>query len=342
MQAQASPKSPQNGGNPDSAERTETASSTNSPRSEASKQIPPVFRFVENISTQPVKIKETEIAARRAHSARVSHQRRRERLSIRTSQHRPALSSSTSSTSSPEQRSPGKVETSDVDKGEKHRALVRHGQQKSKSQYEPDRNDLPQAIARLDQRLDQSNTDPFNRTDLRSLPRVLRHALEYALQVYWPTNVNSLPKDQTYTLTLRRASAQNQYAFHAIVAAAVVLLQRSTKSPKVRLACSALIRLHRTKAIRLINDEIDRLHGRIPSDDLVVSIVAIASEPPVHEQIPSPEQLSKSPLATAQNLHYYSTQSVDPEYTKAFVRIIELKGGLAGIQSPALATLTEL
>lgn len=337
MQSWSNQDSPLSGDSPDSIESLSGATESSQEQSGI-----PVFRFVENVTAQPPRVKETEIAARRAHAARVSHQRRKERLSFRNPPQQPSLLPSTSTTSSPDRRISAEVGANSVSEDEDPRDTGSTGQSLVRSDAESANPTATGPIVQLNHRLDQGRIDPFRRTDMRSLPRILRHALEYALEVYWPMNVNSGPADKSYTLTLRRASAQNQYTFHAVVAAAAILLHRNTSNQKVRLACSALMKLHRSKAIRLINEEIEKLGGQLPSDELVVSIVAVASEPPVHKQVPAPEQLSKSPLAKAQNLHYYSTQSVDPEYTKAFVRIIELKGGLDGIQSPALATLTEL
>ena len=133
------------------------------------------------------------------------------------------------------------------------------------------------------------------------------------------------------------------YAFHAVVAAATLLLQRHSKDLNVQTACSKMLQIHRAIAIRLINEEIARLWGSVPSDDLILAIISVASEPTAPGLTPLDEcQLSKSPLATAQNIHYYSTQFVDPEYIPAFFRVVALKGGLSGIETPALATLAEL
>ncbi|KIW82249.1 hypothetical protein Z517_05276 [Fonsecaea pedrosoi CBS 271.37] len=319
----------------------------------------PDFRFVDNDALRSVKTKRSETAARRAHAARVAHQRRRERQqqgqeSTPTGK-RGSVSESENVYLSPPAEFSFVQEKGDEDAG-RRRTESSTQQQERQTQHPPirspnvidrdltiiHRNPSPASSAAiLDRRLDQTRTDPFNLMGAKDLPRALRHTLDYAFDVYWPANVNSAPTDQSYSLILRRGAAMHPHAFHGLVASAAMFLQRSTQDRQVARACAALVNTNRTKAIQLINEELDQLQGAVPSDDLLMAMVAVARGSVAHSRVPPASSISKSPLARAQNLHFYSTQSLDPGYIKAFFDIIDLKGGLTGVQTPALATLAE-
>ncbi|KIW33940.1 hypothetical protein, variant [Cladophialophora immunda] len=303
----------------------------------------PEFRFVDDEALQSVKTKHKESAARRAHAARVAHQRRRERQqreheTTSTGKNGLVSESETVDLSPPSEFS--FVHEGDGDTG-RGRVEVPAKQQVHDLTV-AQRNPSPAYTAAiLGRRLDQGGIDPFDQIGARDLPRALRYTLEYAFDVYWPANVNSAPSDQSYSLILRRGATRYPHAFHGLVASAAMFLQRSTQNRQVATACSALVRTNRAKAIQLINEELKQLQGAVPSDDLVMAMVAVARGSVAHARVPPASSISKSPLARAQNLHFYSTQSLEPGYIKAFFDIIDLKGGLAGVETPALATLAE-
>lgn len=318
--------------------------------------------FVNEV-TGSTRAKEMEIAARRAHAARVGHQRRRNRLSggrakpsLTTLRDVPLHSSPSQSPATSIFYSPQKRLTDELDMSEEASEMSYNsssGHQTQTSCADECLNEILVDSARelpiemppaglMNGLLDQSSTDPFASTGMEKLPRILRIALDFALEVYWPANVNLPPTDRSYSITLRRGAALHPHSFHAITASAAMLLQRNTLDQKAATERSALVKLHKTKAIKYINAEINRLEGSVPPDDLVMAMVAIVRGAVAHGRVPPESSISKSPLAKSQNLHYYTTQSLDLEYVKAFFRIIDLKGGISGIQTPALARLTEL
>ncbi|KIW98165.1 uncharacterized protein Z519_01749 [Cladophialophora bantiana CBS 173.52] len=319
----------------------------------------PDFRFVDDGALQSVKTKHSETAARRAHAARVAHQRRRERQQreqeTTLTGKRGSVSESETLYLSPksefsfvqevgdEDAGSGQIESSTKQQVRQIRHLpVRPANPVNRDFAVAQRTPSPAYTgAILDRWLDPITIDPFNQFGAECLPRALRHTLDYAFDVYWPANVNSAPGDRSYSLILRRGAALYPHAFHGLVASAAMFLQRSTQDRKVALACSALVKTNREKAIQLINEELDQLQGGVPSDDLVMAMVAVARGSVARARVPPVSSISKSPLARAQNLHFYSTQSLDPGYIKAFFGIIDLKGGLTGVETPSLATLAE-
>ena len=89
---------------------------------------------------------------------------------------------------------------------------------------------------------------------------------------------------------------------------------------------------HYSKAIRLLEQEIDTLNGGAPSDSLLVSVLRLGISADVDRGPALPECHRRSPLATAQCIHLYGKLSITPSYAKALHSLVERRGGVHAIE----------
>ena len=89
---------------------------------------------------------------------------------------------------------------------------------------------------------------------------------------------------------------------------------------------------HYSKAIRMLEREIDSLNGNPPSDSLLVSVLRLGISADIDQGPALPECHRRSPLATAQCNHLYGKMSIIPSYAKALHSLIERRGGIHAVQ----------
>lgn len=97
-----------------------------------------------------------------------------------------------------------------------------------------------------------------------------------------------------------------------------------------------LLRLsYRTKAIRLLQESLRK--GDPLTDDLIVSVASLAAHcPTTSGEFTRVQQISKSPLATAQSLDFHGSVSLSEAHSKALQRLMAQRGGVTTVRMTGL------
>jgi hypothetical protein len=89
--------------------------------------------------------------------------------------------------------------------------------------------------------------------------------------------------------------------------------------------------LHQNLALSCARTELESMDGK-PSDGMILSIIILAVNGTRPQQIP-PESHPRSPLATTQSLHLFSMLNVVEAHVRAVAELVELRGGIRGIDT---------
>jgi hypothetical protein len=89
--------------------------------------------------------------------------------------------------------------------------------------------------------------------------------------------------------------------------------------------------LHQNLALSCARTELESMEGT-PSDGMILAIIILAVNGTRPQQTP-PQSHPRSPLATTQSLHLFSTLNVVEAHVRAVAELIELKGGLQAVET---------
>ena len=114
--------------------------------------------------------------------------------------------------------------------------------------------------------------------------------------------------------------------FHLQVAAAVNLHRADSTQDALPKDMESVAQTHHERGVKMVRNQLAKLKGP-PSDALIMAqiMVALLTDPDQSEAF---DNLRRSPLATAQNLHRYARLGIVPHLIGALLELVNKRGGI--------------
>ncbi|KIW17127.1 hypothetical protein PV08_04318 [Exophiala spinifera] len=292
--------------------------------SEEREQVP-VFCFIGQIpspvagDTYARRTRELNIAAIRAHAARVTHRRKKQ---TKQGHYHVNL---------PKKRV-------DHRKGDVASSADEEGKKVWRSRRD--------VVASLNTEflLDQTTRDPFNNESTRKLPLVVHDLMNFAYDQLFPRNLPGIPTSTVKTImtSRRRAAMEDITEFHAQVSNAATMAFMVT-SDQAKISVLTRIRLiHQNAAIEKIRQEMLEIRGP-PTEIFIQRMLLLSTQGGDPLDTWGVQTHPESPIVKASNLKGYHRFRIIPQHHRALAHLVREKGGIQSITKvPGLAQKLQL